>query len=170
MLQAGLLALLLIWQWRPMPGVIWAIDDSIVTTLIWVLFWAGWLIALIATFLINHFELTGLQQVYAHLRGRTPTPQSFRTPLLYRIVRHPMQLGATIAFWATPHMTVGHLIFAIGMTAYILIGLHYEERDLVRSFGAQYKAYRAATPKLLPRLWRLRRPAHSPHSLTRTQH
>lgn len=153
MLQSGLLALVLIWQWRPMPGTIWRVEHGAAAAAIWAVFWAGWLIALTATFLINHFELTGLQQVYAHLRGRAAAAPGFRTPLLYRVVRHPMQLGVLLAFWATPHMTAGHLVFALGMTAYILVGLHFEERDLVRAFGRQYEAYRAATPMLIPRLW-----------------
>jgi methanethiol S-methyltransferase len=161
MLQAGLLTLLLIWQWRPMPDVIWSVEHSAAAPVIWAIFWAGWLIALISTFLINHFELTGLQQVYAHLRGRVATAPSFRTPLLYKIVRHPMQLGVLMAFWATPRMTVGHLVFALGMTTYILIGLYFEERELVRTFGRQYEAYRATTPQLIPRPW----PAARPESL-----
>lgn len=159
MLQSGLLALVLIWQWRPMTGVIWRVDDGAAAALIWAIFWAGWLIALVSTFLINHFELTGLQQVFAHLRGRRATAPSFRTPLLYAVVRHPMQFGVLLAFWATPLMTVGHLVFAGGMTIYVLIGLAFEERDLLRMFGRQYAAYRAVTPRLIPRLWPARRPA-----------
>ncbi|HMQ32250.1 MAG TPA: methyltransferase [Chloroflexaceae bacterium] len=159
MLQSGLMALLLIWQWRPLPGVIWSVEGTPAAPLLWAVFWLGWLIALIATFLINHFELTGLQQVYAHLRGLPAAAPGFRTPFLYRVVRHPMQLGVLLAFWATPRMTVGHLVFALGMTAYILVGLFFEERDLVRAFGRQYEAYRAATPMLIPRPWPRRRPA-----------
>jgi protein-S-isoprenylcysteine O-methyltransferase Ste14 len=150
MLQSGLLALLLIWQWRPITQIVWHVENPLGSTLIWGLFWLGWLIAAIATWLINHFELTGLQQVYAYVQGKEPTPPNFRTPFLYKIVRHPMQLGVTIAFWATPHMTVGHLLFAVGMTAYILIGLYFEERDLVRRFGDTYRAYQRRTPKLIP--------------------
>jgi methanethiol S-methyltransferase len=157
MLQSGLLVLLLIWQWRPLPGVIWQVESGLAQTLIWVVFWCGWLIALIATFLINHFELTGLQQVYAHLRGRSAQSPAFRTPFLYKVVRHPMQFGVLLAVWATPRLTVGHLVFALGMTIYILIGLYFEERDLVRYFGQEYEAYRAATPQLIPRPWPLRR-------------
>jgi protein-S-isoprenylcysteine O-methyltransferase Ste14 len=161
MLQAGLLTLVLIWQWRAMPGVVWSVESPVAAALIWAVFWAGWLIALIATFLISHFELTGLEQVYAHLRGRAIAAPSFRTPLLYKLVRHPMQLGVLLSFWATPHMTFGHLVFAIGMSAYILIGLHFEERELLRLFGRQYEEYRATTPQLLPRLWPARRAAQS---------
>lgn len=150
MLQSGLMALLLIWQWRPITQTVWQVENLVGSSLIWSLFWLGWLIAFISTLLINHFELTGLQQVYAYVRGQEATPPSFRTPFLYKIVRHPMQLGVLIAFWATPHMTVGHLLFATGMTTYILIGLTFEERDLVRRFGDTYQTYQSQTPKLLP--------------------
>lgn len=159
MLQSGLLALLLVWQWRPLPGVIWSVESPAAVALIWAVFWTGWLIALIATFLISHFELTGLEQVYAHLRGRAIAAPTFRTPFLYKLVRHPMQLGVLLAFWATPRMTVGHLVFAVGMSVYILIGLQFEERELLRLFGRQYQEYQATTPQLLPRLWPARRKA-----------
>lgn len=150
MLQSGLMALLLIWQWRPIPQTVWQVESLPGSILIWSLFWLGWLIAFISTLLINHFELTGLQQVYAYMSGQTPPPPRFKTPFLYKIVRHPMQFGVMMAFWATPHMTVGHLIFAIGMTTYILIGLYFEERDLVRHFGDTYRDYQRTTPKLIP--------------------
>lgn len=152
MLQSGLLALFLIWQWRPITQTVWQVENSVGSTLIWGLFWLGWLIAFISTLLINHFELTGLQQVYAYLRDQTPVPLSFRMPFLYKIVRHPMQLGVMLAFWAAPHMTGGHLVFAVGMTSYILIGLYFEERDLVRRFGDTYREYQHTTPKLIPLL------------------
>lgn len=159
MLQSGLLVLLLIWQWRPLTGVVWQVESRPATALIWLVFWLGWLIALISTFLINHFELSGLQQVYMQLRGKTPAPVAFRTPLLYKVVRHPMQLGVLMAFWATPRMTIGHLVFAVGMTIYILIGLYFEERDLLRNFGQRYAEYQATTPKLVPLPRRIARPA-----------
>lgn len=152
MLQAGLLMLLLIWQWRAMPGVIWQVEHPLGRGLIWALFGLGWIIAFIATVLINHFELTGLQQTWSYLRGKKAVSPDFRTPFLYKIVRHPMQLGALIAFWAAPTMTVGRLIFALGMTAYILVGLRFEERDLLRHFGDRYRAYQATTPMLIPGL------------------
>lgn len=150
MLQAGLMALLLIWQWRTMPGVIWDVRQSWLSSPIGGLYWLGWLIAFWATLSINHFELTGLQQVYENMRGQKSKSVAFKVPLLYQLVRHPMQLGVLIAFWAAPQMTVGRLVFALGMTGYILIGLYFEERDLVRSFGEQYRAYQRQTPKLLP--------------------
>lgn len=152
MLQAGLLMLFLIWQWRDMPGVVWHIEQPVVRGLLWLLFAAGWVIAFISTLLINHFELTGLQQAWAYLRNKEIPATAFRTPFLYRVVRHPMQLGVLIAFWAAPTMTVGRLVFALGMTAYIVIGLHFEERDLLRHFGERYRAYQASTPMLIPGL------------------
>ena len=152
MLQAGLLMLLLIWQWREMPGIVWHVGSPLGRGLIWALFGLGWVIAFIATVLINHFELTGLQQTWAYARGKEAVPPGFRTPFLYKFVRHPMQLGVLIAFWAAPTMTVGRLVFALGMTAYILIGLRFEERDLLRRFGARYRTYQAKTPMLIPGL------------------
>lgn len=152
MLQAGLLMLLLIWQWREMPGIVWQVDNPVGQALLWGLFGLGWMIAFISTLLINHFELTGLQQTWAHLRGRKAVPPAFRTPFLYRIVRHPMQLGVLLAFWAAPTMSAGRLLFAAGMTAYILIGLRFEERDLLRRFGDRYRTYQAQTPMLIPGL------------------
>lgn len=156
MLQAGLLMMLLIWQWRAMPGVIWHVENPAGRGLIWGLFGLGWVIAFVATILINHFELTGLQQTWAYVRNKEAVPPNFRTPFLYKVVRHPMQFGALIAFWAAPTMTIGRLVFALGMTTYILIGLHFEERDLVRRFGERYRVYQTTTPMLIPRL-RLKR-------------
>lgn len=150
MLQAGLLAFFLIWQWRAVPTVIWDVEQPLLRNSVWAVYWSGWLIAFLATLAIDHFELTGLKQVYAHLHGREIQPVRFKLPWLYRVVRHPMQLGALIAFWVTPHMTVGRLVFALGMTVYILIGLYFEERDLVRYFGERYQVYQRETPKLLP--------------------
>ena len=150
MLQAGLLALPLVWQWQPIPGVIWQIDAPVLRTVMGSVYWSGWVIALIATFLIDHFELTGLRQVFAHLRHRPVVYPRFRTPFLYQFVRHPMQFGVILAFWAAPEMIVGRLVFAAGMTTYILIGLYFEERDLVRRFGDAYRVYQQQTPMLIP--------------------
>lgn len=152
MLQAGLLMVLLIWQWRTMPDVVWQMENPVGRQLIWGLFGLGWVIAFIATVLINHFELTGLQQTWAYLQNKEAVHPSFRTPFLYKVVRHPMQLGVLIAFWAAPTMTVGRLLFALGMTAYILIGLRFEERDLLHRFGDRYRAYQVKTPMLIPGL------------------
>jgi protein-S-isoprenylcysteine O-methyltransferase Ste14 len=150
MLQSGLLTLFLIWQWRPMPASLWQIDNAAVSVVLWTIFGLGWGIALTATFLIDHFELTGLQQVYAHLRGKAIPTSQLRTPFLYKVVRHPLQFGVLLTFWATPQMTVGRLVFAVGMTLYILIGLYFEERDLVRHFGEAYREYQKRTPMLIP--------------------
>lgn len=165
MLQAGLLMVLLIWQWRTMPGIVWHVENPVGRGLLWMLFGLGWVIAFIATMLINHFELTGLQQTWAYLRGKEAVPPSFRAPFLYKVVRHPMQFGVLIAFWSAPTMTVGRLVFALGMTAYILIGLRFEERDLLRYFGDKYRAYQATTPMLIPGL-RLSKGSATPTSQT----
>ncbi|HEY6828122.1 MAG TPA: isoprenylcysteine carboxylmethyltransferase family protein [Gemmatimonadaceae bacterium] len=141
---------LLLWQWRPIPEpVIWAVHDSAATVL-WAIFWLGWAILLTATFLINHFELFGLRQVFARLAGRElPAPQ-FRTPYLYRYVRHPIYLGFVLGFWSAPVMTAGHLLFTIATTGYILVGIWFEERDLVAQFGEQYRRYRRQVGMLVP--------------------
>jgi protein-S-isoprenylcysteine O-methyltransferase Ste14 len=149
-LAATLAVALLIWQWRPIPVVIWAVDGGAARYLLIGLAGLGWAMLLIATFLINHFELFGLQQVYDHWRGRRFEPPAFRTPALYKIVRHPIYLGFLLGFWATPFMTAGHLLFAIATTAYIFIGILFEERDLVAHFGEEYRRYRQRVPMLLP--------------------
>jgi protein-S-isoprenylcysteine O-methyltransferase Ste14 len=152
-LAATAVLALLLWQWRPVAEpVIWSVHSRAVALVIQAVFWLGWAVLLISTFLINHFELFGLRQVYAHLRGRgVPAPQ-FRTPGLYRHVRHPIYLGFVLAFWATPTMTAGHLLFAIATTGYILIGIGFEERDLVAQFGERYRLYREQVGMLWPRL------------------
>ena len=149
-LAATLTLALLLWQWRPIPEpVIWTVDESAANVL-WSIFWLGWAILLTATFLINHFELFGLRQVFARLAGHElPAPQ-FRTPFLYRYVRHPIYLGFVLGFWATPVMTAGHLLFAIATTGYILVGIWFEERDLVVQFGEQYRRYRRQVGMLVP--------------------
>ncbi len=149
-LQSSLLLLLIFWLWQPMPTVIWVVASGYGHTALQTIHWGGWVIAILATFLINHFELTGLQHVFYNLRDTKPTPTGFVTPFLYKVVRHPLQLGLIIAFWAAPEMSVGRFIFAATMTVYILIGLHFEERDLQKQFGATYVAYQQTTPKLLP--------------------
>lgn len=150
-LLSSLVLLLLFWQWRPIPMPLWHVE-GLAAQLLTGIHWLGWLVALSSTYMIDHFGLFGLRQGFSALRG-TPAPgQPFRTPLLYRLVRHPLMLGFLLAFWATPVMSAGHLLFAALSTAYILVGLQLEERDLVAEFGEVYERYRQRVPLLLPRL------------------
>lgn len=149
-LAASAALALLLWQWRPMPGVVWAVHSSSSQLALDILFWAGWATLLVSTFLINHFELFGLEQVWLYFRGQEWHRPPFRTPALYRMVRHPIYLGFVIAFWAVPVMTVGHLLFSVAATGYILVGIFFEERDLVRTYGQTYLDYRKRVPMLLP--------------------
>jgi protein-S-isoprenylcysteine O-methyltransferase Ste14 len=149
-LFSSLALILLYWQWRPLLTPVWTVENGALATALIVLFWLGWGTVLISTFLINHFDLFGLQQVYARFRGQSVNPPQFRTPLFYKFVRHPIYLGFLIAFWATPTMTLGHLVFSIATTGYIFIGIFLEERDLVAHFGDLYVQYRARVSMIFP--------------------
>jgi protein-S-isoprenylcysteine O-methyltransferase Ste14 len=152
-LLASLVLLLLFWQWRPMPAPVWHIETSALANLVTAIGFGGWLIVLYSTFLISHFELFGLTQVITHFAGRIAAPVKFKTPGLYRLIRHPIYLGFIIAFWSTPTMTLGHLLFAAVTTAYIFVGIYLEERDLVALFGDEYRKYRQRVAMLLPGLF-----------------
>lgn len=151
-LLASLALALLLWQWRPMPQLVWQISSPAIATAVIVIAFIGWFVVLTSTFLINHFELFGLHQVANNLTGRPmPTPR-FRTPLYYRIVRHPIYLGFIIAFWSAPTMTLGHFLFAAVTSIYIVVGATLEEQDLIDLFGDEYRKYRNRVSMLLP--WR----------------
>ncbi|MBX7102609.1 MAG: hypothetical protein K1X57_00910 [Gemmataceae bacterium] len=149
-LTSSLILALLFWQWRPISGVVWQLEPPVVANAIWGLFGAGWVIVLVSTFLIDHFDLFGLRQVYRYAKGLPHLPPQFRTPALYRIVRHPIMLGFIIAFWATPIMTWGHLLFAGTTTAYIFVGVWLEERDLRQYHGTTYDEYRRKVSMIVP--------------------
>ena len=141
---------LVMWQWRPLGGEVWAVESGAWRAVLYAVCAFGWALALVATSLINHFDLFGLRQVWLALIGRPYTQVRFGTPGLYRLVRHPLYLGFLCAFWAAPRMTVSHLVFALATTAYILIAIQLEERDLVHEHGESYVAYRRSVPMLLP--------------------
>jgi protein-S-isoprenylcysteine O-methyltransferase Ste14 len=154
-LAASAALALLFWQWRPIAEpVLWSVQDPVGRFALQLLFWAGWAIQLISTCLLDHFELFGLRQPWVKLRGLQVPEPVFRTPLFYRHVRHPLYVGCLLSFWATPQMTAGHALFAAGSTGYILLGVWFEERDLVAQFGQRYLAYRQQVGMLFPRLGR----------------
>ena len=150
MMFSNLALILLFWQWRPIGGVIWDVQDPVGRAIFHGLLVVGLLIVLVATFLINHFDLFGLRQVWLYLRGKPYTSLAFTTPGPYKLIRHPMYVGWLLAFWATPTMTIAHLVFAVGMTIYILIAIRFEERDLVEFHGEAYADYRRKVPMLIP--------------------
>jgi methanethiol S-methyltransferase len=151
-LASSLLLGFLFWQWRPIATVVWQFENPVGRWLLHAVFWTGWATVLVSTVLIDHFDLFGLRQVYLYAAGRPYTPVGFKTPGLYRYVRHPIMLGFLLAFSATPTMTVGHLLFAAATTAYTLLALQFEERDLLSFHGERYQAYRTRAGMLLPRL------------------
>lgn len=160
-LLASLVLILLFWQWRPIPGIAWSAHSDLGIALGWTVFTAGFGIVLISTFLIDHFDLFGLKQVWFQFIGRRPHGPRFATPLFYRLVRHPLYLGFILAFWGGPTMTAGHLLFAAAMTGYILIAIRFEERDLVHFLGDQYAEYRGRVPMLVPGMSQAKAPPSS---------
>ncbi|HEX7086828.1 MAG TPA: isoprenylcysteine carboxylmethyltransferase family protein [Vicinamibacterales bacterium] len=163
-LCASLALLLLVWQWRPIGIPIWEVSHPAARAALWTLFGLGWTTVFVVTFLINHFDLFGLRQVWLPLRGKPYTRITFRTPLPYRYVRHPLYFGFLLAFWSTPTMTLAHLLFAVATTAYIVVAIPFEERDLVAEHGEVYETYRRTVPVLLP--GRPRRRAASPKAVS----
>ena len=149
-LISSLILILLFWQWRPLPDMIWSVESDLWYAVLSGLFWLGWGLVLLSTFLINHFHLFGLRQVYLHLKDEEIRPVKFKEPWLYKYTRHPLMLGFIIAFWATPYMTFGHLVFAIATTGYIFVGIWFEERDLIRRHGQRYREYRERVNMLIP--------------------
>ena len=153
-LLASLCLIVMFAFWRPIPNILWAATTPLLAYALWGLFALGWLIVLLSTFLLNHFELFGLRQVWSHADGSEIPAPVFRTPLFYKRVRHPLYSGFVLAFWATPLMTVGHALLATGMTVYILIAIRHEERDLVGLFGTAYEDYRRRAGMLIPKFGR----------------
>jgi len=149
-LLSSLLLFLLYWKWQPLTGVVWSVENPTGRLVLQVLFWAGWAIVLFGTFMIDHFDLFGLRQVWLRFRGLDYTPPPFQKRALYGYVRHPLMTGFLIAFWATPEMSQGHLLFSIATTGYIFVGLIFEERDLVKQIGTAYVEYRAEVAMLFP--------------------
>ena len=153
-LMASLALIILFKFWQPIPSVVWDVSGTVWATLLWAAFAAGWVIVLLSTFLINHFELFGLQQAWFHMSGRTAAEPQLHQPMLYKWVAHPLYSGFFLAFWATPRMTAGHLLLAIGVSIYMLIAIRYEERDLHSLFGPKYQEYRSGVGMLTPRFRR----------------
>lgn len=149
-LLATICLLLLMWQWQPIGGVIWSVKKHSVQVFLTVLYFLGWLIVLLSTFMINHFDLFGLRQVWLYYSGKKYEPLRFRVPLFYKYVRHPLYLGWIIVFWATPVMTAAHLLFAVLTTAYIFTAIQFEENDLIKTFGEKYKNYKRWVPMIIP--------------------
>jgi methanethiol S-methyltransferase len=149
-LFSSLALLLLFWLWQPMGGIVWNVENEVARGIIYGLYFFGWLLLLASTFMIDHFDLFGLRQVWLYLRGREYTQLQFRTPGLYRLVRHPIYLSWLCIFWATPRMTIAHLVFALMTTAYIFIAIQFEEHDLIKTYGDAYRHYRTQVPMIFP--------------------
>ena len=149
-LLSSLCLMLLMWQWQPIGGIIWSVESQVAKTILLILYITGWAIAFISTFLIDHFDLFGLRQVWLYATGKKYEPLPFRVSLFYRFVRHPLHLGFLIAFWSTPVMTIAHLLFAVLTTGYILMAIKFEEKDLIAHFGESYLTYKNWVPKIIP--------------------
>ena len=169
-LLASIVLILLYWLWQPMPAIVWQAQAAWLVTALWALFGLGFALVLVSTFIINHFDLFGLRQVFLNLRGKAYTDEPFKVTFFYRFVRHPLYVGWFIAFWATPTMTVGHLLFAIGMSAYIVLAVPHEERDLVKALGHDYVEYQKRVPKFVPRLGKAHEPVTAPARQTLANH
>jgi methanethiol S-methyltransferase len=150
-LMASAALIILMGFWRPIDGMVWSVTNPLGETVLWALFALGWGIVLLSTFLLNHFELFGLQQAWLHMRGRQAEPHQLRQPLFYKWVAHPLYSGFFLAFWATPHMSYGHLLLAAGVSVYMLIAIRYEERDLTNYYGEDYTSYRSGVGMIFPR-------------------
>ena len=149
-LISSVILILLFWLWQPITISLWHIDNTFFSSVLWILYGLGWGLVFLSTYFINHFDLFGIRQVYLYWRKQEYTHTPFATPGLYQYVRHPLYFGFLIALWATPSMTLGHLVLAIGMTAYLFIGMHYEEKDLCQYFGESYQQYRQRVAKIIP--------------------
>jgi len=149
-LASSAVLILLMWQWSPMPAVVWHVDHRGLAGVLWAINVVGWVGVPLVTFLIDHFHLVGLKQAFAAFRRTSFQSKGFVTPLLYRYVRHPMMSALLLGLWVTPHMTVGHLLLTVGMTVYVIIGVHFEERSLVAELGVAYERYMAVTPRFMP--------------------
>ncbi len=153
-LGSSLVLILLIWQWRPLPAVLWHVDNDIGAGVLWAVSAIGWLGVPAVSLFIDHFDLVGLKQAFSAFRRVSLQSKGFATPLLYRYMRHPMMSAILIGLWVTPHMTVGHLLLALGMTVYVVVGVHFEERSLVAELGGAYERYQATTPRFVPSIGR----------------
>jgi protein-S-isoprenylcysteine O-methyltransferase Ste14 len=153
-MAASVALMILFLGWRPIGAIVWNVTNPALAGILWALFWIGWATVLVSTFLINHFELFGLQQAWFHVRGREAAKPELRQPLFYRWIAHPLYSGFFLAFWATPEMTAGHLLLAAGVSVYMLIAIRYEERDLTNLFGEDYRRYRSGVGMLTPRFRR----------------
>lgn len=153
-LAASVALIILFIGWHPIPQIVWNVTNRAAEAIIWTIFWIGWATVLISTFLINHFELFGLQQAWFHMSGREAEKPELRDPMFYRWIAHPLYTGFFLAFWASPEMTLGHLLLAVGLSVYMLIAIRYEERDLTELFGEDYRRYRAGVGGLVPRFRR----------------